>query len=69
MTIDILATREDEEYLLAETKYIMVARHGTSSATVPGLLLANDEVRFEQCLRLQLYTKECLFVPLSYHRL
>jgi len=45
--IDIIATREDgEDCLLAETTYIMVARNGTASAVVPGLLLANDEVSF-----------------------
>lgn len=45
--IDIIATGEDgEEQLLAETTYIMVARNGTASALVPGLLLANDEVLF-----------------------
>ena len=43
--IDIIATGEDGvEQLLAETAYIMVARNGTASAAVPGLLLANEEV-------------------------
>lgn len=44
MTIDIIATREDGEDKLAETKYIMVARNGTAAGVVPGLLLANQEV-------------------------
>lgn len=58
--IDIIATGEDGvEQLLAETAYIMVARNGTASATVPGLLLANEEVSTFLSLSL-------VFVCLSY---
>jgi acyl-CoA hydrolase len=44
VTIDILAARPDRDDLLAETKFIMVARAGDKAGKVPGLLLANDEV-------------------------
>jgi acyl-CoA hydrolase len=44
VTIDILAARPDRNDLLAETKFIMVARAGDKAGKVPGLLLANDEV-------------------------
>jgi len=43
VTIDIIATREDGEDKLAETKYIMVARNGQAAGIIPGLLLANQE--------------------------
>jgi hypothetical protein len=66
VTIDILAARPDRDDLLAETKFIMVARAGDKAGKVPGLLLANDEVNswFYCCYLVESCCKQCC-VPAS----
>jgi hypothetical protein len=61
VTIDILAARPDRDDLLAETKFIMVARAGDKAGKVPGLLLANDEVNswFCCCYLVESCCKHC----------
>jgi hypothetical protein len=60
VTIDILASREDGEDLLAETKFIMVARYVTRADFLLHALFYGAPVPY-----LDVFTNECEVKPLS----